>query len=863
MGLRFYFVLFIISILSLTASAQKIKSTPSTTKLLDAFSTASKTYNVPEVLFKSVAYTQTRFTNMIASNEEKVSKNAPPVYGIMGLRNDNWFGHSLLEGAKLIGANPDDVAVNESLNIRAAAALLSSIADSLQIDRSNINNWRPVIEKFSGIPQAYVQPFYSYEVFMALSKGVVSSGIRITQNNEVSISQFPDYVKPNGKITKISASQSADYPPAEWLGSPNYTPDDIQQLFLVVHVTQETFAGTISLFEDPSYQASAHYLVRSSDGKIVQFVREHDKAWHVRCWNSYMIGVEHEGWVSQPQWFTEAMYESSAALFRHLVTTYNIPVDSNRIIGHYQWSKSWWVNWVDKVWDPAHPNASFDPTCNNHTDPGPYWDWHHFFNLIEQGGAKAKVVSFSPSTPDSAWSNSPISITFDEPMADESTQSAFNISPSVTGNFEWSEDGKTMTLIPSTLLTPATKYTVTIDTSALSILNTSLDSTIKFSFYTRPAVPISIIKTYPENNSKDISTSVKLVVEFNTPMIDSSLDGNILFQDSAGNSINIENSLYYESNNKGYLSFSASDLLDYNSIYKVIIKSKVQSANTSTLGNNYIFNFRTISNSYTKGTVVESFNSTKTWQQPALNSSSTGIDSNSTKFFTFFGSSPQGSYLGRLVYVFNGDSGGICILQNLNSPSLGSTNRDNFGVWVDGDLSYNSVGAMFTINGNENKKLSLDTLNWTGWKFIKIPFSDITSNGEILFNGLYIKQNVEGSDSNQVSFAGVQYNDPDVESVKNNNNNSVPLTFKLAQNYPNPFNPSTTLRYTIPKQSLVTLKIYDALGRLVATLVNEVEPAGNHSVVFNADKFKITSGIYFYTLKAGEFTQTKKLVLMK
>ncbi len=863
MGHRNYFILFIIFIIPFYARAQKIQNNLSTTQLLDAFSSASQTYNVPVDLLKAVAYTQTRFTNMDASEEEKVSKNAPPVYGIMGLRNDNWFGHSLLEGAKLIDVSPVDVAANESLNIRAAAALLSSIADSLHINRSNINNWRPAIEKFSGIPQAYVQPFYSYEVFKTLSTGVVSSGIRIPQNNEVSISQFPDYVKPNGKITKIKTVQSADYPPAEWLGSPNYTPNNIQQLFLVVHVTQETFANTISLFEDPNYQASSHYLVRSSDGKIVQFVREHDKAWHARCWNSYMIGVEHEGWVDQPEWFTKAMYESSAALFRHLVTAYNIPVDSNRIIGHYQWSKSWWVNWVDNVWNPAHPTASFDPTCNNHTDPGPYWNWPYYFNLIEQGASKASVVSFSPALPDTAWSNSPVSITFDKPMANQSTQSAFHISPSVRGNFNWSDDGKTMTFIPSTLLSPATKYTVTIDTTALSILNTSLDSTCKFSFYTKPAFPVSIIKTYPENNSDDISTTVKLVVEFNTPMIDSSFDGNILFQDSAGNSINMAYHLSYEPNGNGYLRISPFDPLNYNSKYQVIIKSMVQSANTSTLVSDYKINFRTIANSYIKGTVVENFNSAKTWLQPALNSSSIGIDSNSTKFLTLYGSSPEGSYLGKLFYVFNGDSSGICILQDLNSPSLGSTNRDNFGVWINGDLSYNSVGAMFTINGDENIKVNLDTLNWTGWKFIKIPFSDITSSGEILFKGLYIKHEVDGSDSNQVSFAGVQYNDPDVESVSNKNNNSVPLAFRLAQSYPNPFNPSTTIQYTIPKQSLVSLRIYDSLGREVATLVNEVEQAGKYSVEFNADKFKITSGIYFYTLKAGEYIRTKKLVLMK
>jgi hypothetical protein len=92
------------------------------------------------------------------------------------------------------------------------------------------------------------------------------------------------------------------------------------------------------------------------------------------------------------------------------------------------------------------------------------------------------------------------------------------------------------------------------------------------------------------------------------------------------------------------------------------------------------------------------------------------------------------------------------------------------------------------------------------------------------------------------------------------------LSFSLSQNYPNPFNPSTTINYTIASgqlagNNLVTLKIYDILGREVKTLVNEKQSAGSYSVSFNADK--LASGIYFYTLRAGNFVQTKKMILLK
>ncbi|MFZ4622155.1 MAG: T9SS type A sorting domain-containing protein [Bacteroidota bacterium] len=87
------------------------------------------------------------------------------------------------------------------------------------------------------------------------------------------------------------------------------------------------------------------------------------------------------------------------------------------------------------------------------------------------------------------------------------------------------------------------------------------------------------------------------------------------------------------------------------------------------------------------------------------------------------------------------------------------------------------------------------------------------------------------------------------------------LTFGLDQNYPNPFNPNTVISYQLPLTSPVRLSVYDAIGREVATVVNEVQEAGNYTAQF--DGSKLSSGIYFYTLHAGQFTATKKLLLMK
>jgi len=94
-----------------------------------------------------------------------------------------------------------------------------------------------------------------------------------------------------------------------------------------------------------------------------------------------------------------------------------------------------------------------------------------------------------------------------------------------------------------------------------------------------------------------------------------------------------------------------------------------------------------------------------------------------------------------------------------------------------------------------------------------------------------------------------------------NDKTPQPLAFSLEQNYPNPFNPTTKIKYSIPRRSNLTLKIYNVLGQEVATLVNEAKPAGSYEINWNANK--CASGIYFYQIKSGEFIKTKKMILLK
>jgi photosystem II stability/assembly factor-like uncharacterized protein len=134
-----------------------------------------------------------------------------------------------------------------------------------------------------------------------------------------------------------------------------------------------------------------------------------------------------------------------------------------------------------------------------------------------------------------------------------------------------------------------------------------------------------------------------------------------------------------------------------------------------------------------------------------------------------------------------------------------------------------------------------------GEEFLPGGFSyDIIENDNKLFlgrnDGLYVESLVTGN-------------------KENGRNADIPTDNKLDQNYPNPFNPSTTINFQITNAGFVSLKVYNILGKEVATLVNEVRPTGNYSVWFDANA--LSTGVYFYQLTAGNFIQTKKMIVLQ
>ena len=172
----------------------------------------------------------------------------------------------------------------------------------------------------------------------------------------------------------------------------------------------------------------------------------------------------------------------------------------------------------------------------------------------------------------------------------------------------------------------------------------------------------------------------------------------------------------------------------------------------------------------------------------------------------------------------------------------------------------------------------------TNPQFFTMPVQiKITTNKSTIFTSVFNDQQDQGwiiPISGQPLSVSI---DPDnwllediVGTTEIEDRDNIPTKFSLSQNYPNPFNPETTIEYTIPASLIpskggtlvhVTLKVYDVLGREITTLVNEYQQVGTHKATFNARHLErsreMTSGIYFYTLKADEFSETKKMVILK
>jgi hypothetical protein len=307
---------------------------------------AAVRFDVPRDVLYGISYAASRWVDLPADSLPPSCGDLPPAYGIMGLHDDDYFGHAL-GSAGAIGISAAEARASMEKNILVGAYHISALFDGT--DRGDFRQWLPAIGRYSGIPEETLRLLYTDGVLQLLNRGWLAGNASVRPRPDI---PEIDREKLREDLRGMGLAAGADYAGAQWQPSPNFSSRGGAAITAItIHDTEGEFAGSLSWLRNTESQASAHYIVRSVDGLIVQMVSESAKAWHVRDENPYTIGIEHEGFAARPEYYTSAMYTASAGLARYLIGKYHIPLDRSHVKGHIDF-----------------PN-------NTHTDPGGWWDW--------------------------------------------------------------------------------------------------------------------------------------------------------------------------------------------------------------------------------------------------------------------------------------------------------------------------------------------------------------------------------------------------------------------------------------------------------------------------------------------------------
>jgi hypothetical protein len=295
--------------------------------------------------------------------------------------------------AALTGMPVETLRTDAVANIRGGAALLASYQQELGAPvgaGSNPAAWYGAVARYSGADTEDAAAAFADEVFDQITQGAsrtTDDGQRVTL---AATTVMPDQSglhklglrraeRPDGLECPVRLA-------CEWIPAPygEYTIPDTNIVdygnydignrpaqqkieYIIIHDTEGYFGPSVRLVQDVTY-LGWHYTLRSVDGYVAQHIKTKDVGWQAGNWyvNAKSVGIEHEGFAGHGTWYTEAMYRTSAKLVRHLALRFQIPLDRQHILGH------------DNV-----PGITAGNVAGMHWDPGPYWDWSHYFDLMK------------------------------------------------------------------------------------------------------------------------------------------------------------------------------------------------------------------------------------------------------------------------------------------------------------------------------------------------------------------------------------------------------------------------------------------------------------------------------------------------
>ncbi len=303
------------------------KPHPSVKTIENYFKTASEQYGVPMELLMIIG--------QVESNWVQIGPSIDRGWGIMHLV-ENDYCNTLTEASQLLGLDKQTLKDNPKYNILGAAALLAHYAGEEQKNYASLEDWFKPVKKFTGLISEDLREMQAKRYFDQLKEGVTSK----TLWDETIIidpveNQIDQRINAGNKFVDPSLSKSSEYEYAiSDLTSCNYTVGRNYSIDTWVNhwIGTGTYAGAISWFHNCSAEASAHFVIRSSDGQITQTVSVYDTAWHCGAYgypynNSRSIGVEHEATIANPDlWYSFYMLNESARMSRYFCDIFYIPM---------------------------------------------------------------------------------------------------------------------------------------------------------------------------------------------------------------------------------------------------------------------------------------------------------------------------------------------------------------------------------------------------------------------------------------------------------------------------------------------------------------------------------------------------------
>lgn len=388
------------------------------------FVSAAQEFNVPQSVLLALSYNQSRW-------ETSAGMSVDGGYGLMDLRTytstvisgrdgsqiaapaQPASHYTLDQAAQLLHLPKDVLKTSDQDNVRGAAAVLAQDARQLNNGTlpTSVDGWYAAVAEFGGATNLTSASIFANSVYATIKSGATVTttdgqamslpSLPSVQPNTSSLSQLGLKALPTGSSNVAGGLYPecpstlncrfipAAYEPDSSTDPTNYGNYDIANRptdgmpikYLYIHDGEGSYDSIINHFQDPTAYDSAQYVI-STQGDVTQMVSNEDVSWGVANWNMNMqgINIEHAGFAARgASWYTPAMYQASATLVRWLANKYHIPLDRQHILGH------------DNIMYALASGQAIQ-----HWDPGPYWNWTYFMDLVRGESLTQAATDYLP-----------------------------------------------------------------------------------------------------------------------------------------------------------------------------------------------------------------------------------------------------------------------------------------------------------------------------------------------------------------------------------------------------------------------------------------------------------------------------------